>query len=131
MRLVGRNISFVKFLKSPLVIIVLSLLTVYMLYLNYRNFSFLAKLYDRLEISKSEYVSTKRTVALAEVNQIDSSTNEATARYRKEFFSALDEGEYVIFIHREGGVAKKEEEARKLSTFEKYQQKIILWWKNR
>lgn len=92
--------------------------------------SFLLVLRDRVEQAKTEFAETEKRVAKAEINSFENKSDEAKKRYQKEFFNTLEDGEYVVFLHREGEVVVEQEEKRKLTTWEKYSQQAKLWWKN-
>ena len=115
---------------SPVTLVVFLLGIGYFVYLNYRTLSFLLILQDRVYRAKSEFVKTEKEVAEAEINSFENNSDEAKKRYQKEFFNTLEDGEYMVFLHREGDVIVEREEKRKLTTWEKYSQQVKLWWKN-
>jgi hypothetical protein len=103
---------------------------IYFVYINYRTISFLLLLNERVSHVKQDYYDTEHKVSEAKIVDFENTSEKAKDRYRKEFFNSLGEGEYVVFLHKESNNTAQMEEVRKLTTWEKYSQKTILWWKN-
>lgn len=130
MRLISPTKGIRKIISSPITLVILILGIVYFIYINYRTISFLILLNERVSNAKQDYLETEHKVSEAKIVDFENTSQDAKDRYRKEFFNSLGEGEYVVFLHKESASIAKVEETRKLTTWEKYSQKIILWWKN-
>lgn len=131
MRFVGRTITLKQVFESKLTFILLLALVGYMLYLNSRTVPFAFKMKDRVQTASAKFSTAKGFQTETEFTDMTNSSDEAKLRYKKQFFNNLEEGEYVVFLHKED--VKKEsqiEEVRKLTPSEIYTQKVKLWWKN-
>jgi hypothetical protein len=131
MRFVGRTITLKQVFESKLTFILLLALVGYMLYLNSRTVPFAFKMKDRVQTASAKFATAKGFQTETEFTDMTNSSDEAKLRYKKQFFNNLEEGEYVVFLHKED--VKKEsqiEEVRKLTPSEIYTQKVKLWWKN-
>jgi hypothetical protein len=86
---------------------------------------------DRVQAASAKFDSAKGFQTETEFTDMTNSSDEAKLRYKKQFFNNLEEGEYVVFLHKEGfNKAAEAEEVRKLTPSEIYTQKVKLWWKN-
>lgn len=131
MRFVGRTITLKQVFESKLTFILLLALVGYMLYLNSRTVPFAFKMKDRVQAASAKFDSAKGFQTETEFTDMTNSSDEAKLRYKKQFFNNLEEGEYVVFLHKEGfKKADEAEEVRKLTPSEIYTQKVKLWWKN-
>lgn len=131
MRFVGRTITVKQVFESKLTFILLLALVGYMLYLNSRTVPFAFKMKDRVQTASAKFGAAKGFQTETEFTDMTNSSDEAKLRYKKQFFNNLEEGEYVVFLHKEGVKKDSEaEEVRKLTPSEIYTQKVKLWWKN-
>jgi hypothetical protein len=131
MRFVGRTITLKQVFESKLTFILLFALVGYMLYLNSRTVPFAFKMRDRVQTASTKFGAAKGFQTETEFTGMTNSSDEAKLRYKKQFFNNLEEGEYVVFLHKEGfNKAAEAEEVRKLTPSEIYTQKVKLWWKN-
>lgn len=130
MRLISPTKGLRKIASSPIMLAILILGIIYFVYINYRTISFLLLLNERVSHVKQDYYDTEHKVSEAKIVDFENTSEKAKDRYRKEFFNSLGEGEYVVFLHKESNNTAQMEEVRKLTTWEKYSQKTILWWKN-
>jgi hypothetical protein len=141
MRIQNKEISVRSVLFSRVFGLVYFLLAGFFIYKSYSLFPIWSGHYEKNIAIKEEYGEKEIAVRALQEKKENNETDLGKARYEKEFFNKLDEGEEMIVLY-EGEVGKtgqekngqnaavSEEKERHMFFWEKWHQATLVWWKN-
>ena len=85
---------------------------------------------DKAELANEDYQKKVQLSAEKEESIKNKDSQMGKARYQKDFFNKLEDGENLIILYGEEKEDLKVEEVRKMFWWQEWKQDFIVWWKN-
>ncbi len=131
MRIHNQRWTIRKILTSPPATILYFAVFSLFLYWNFRIIPVWLTMSGRVEKAENDLQILKNKNDKKEEVNKTLKTDEGKARYEKEFFSKLDDGEKLIILYGDvATVTKVEENLRKMSWYESKKQDFLVWVRN-